>query len=176
MKNLSKFLEFNNKKIAILLNNGTWWIAIKPLCEALEIKYEKQRERISEHPILAELLATQSVLASDNKLRDMLCLPEAFIYGWLFSIQSDNPVLIQYQRKCYDILFQHFHGALTGRITALSERDEISEKIAALEEKLLESKEYQEIQQLKKQQKGVNKTLVSLDNDLRQKQLRLELN
>lgn len=177
-KKIEKFLEFNGKRIAILLADGNWWVAIKPICEALNVDYEKQRERISRHPILSELPTKQGVVAADGKVREMLCLPEKYVYGWLFSINSESQDLIEYQRKCYDVLFAHFHGALTGRMTALNEQSEAELEILDLQEKLdqklLESPEYLRIQELKQKKRLLSKTLKDLDTELLSGQLSLK--
>jgi hypothetical protein len=109
----------------------------------------------------------------------MLCLPEKFVYGWLFSIRSESEELKIYKLKCYEILYEHFHGALTGRMNALAEKSDTELEILDLQEKLdaqlLESEEYQRIQELKKKQKQISKTLKELDIDLLQGQLSLSL-
>lgn len=177
MKNIEKFLEFNGKRISLLLADGTWWIAIKPICEALNVKYESQFERIQSHKILGQLFRKHGMVAADNRLREMVCLPEMYVYGWLFSVNSDKPELVEYQHKCYKILYNHFHGAMTGRMTALNEKTETELEILDLQEKLdaqlLESEEYKRIQELKKKQKQIKKTLNELDIELVQGQLSL---
>ncbi len=179
MKNIEKFLEFNGKRISILLADGTWWVAIKPICDALNIEYTRTFKNIKEDEILSELLAEQPIVAADGKLRNMVCLPEKFVYGWLFSIRSDSAELKLYKRKCYEILFNHFHGAMTGRMTALNEKTETQLEILELQEKLdaqlLESAEYQRIQELKKKEKHITKTLKEMDIELVQGQLSLNL-
>lgn len=170
MKNLEKFLEFNGKRIAILLADGTWWVAVKPICEALDVNYERQFMNLRDDEILSQLLAEQLIVAADSRTRKMLCLPEKYVYGWLFSIRSEAPGLKEYKMKCYDILYNHFHGALTGRMTALNDRSETELEILDLQEKLdqklLESEEYLKIQELKKKQKLIAKTLRDLDTEL----------
>src|SRR3990167_10079117 len=139
MKNLLKLLEVKGKKISILLADGNWWIAIKPICEALDVDFEAQRKRINRHPLLSKLPSKQTVVAADNSEREMLCLPEKYIYGWLASINSDSEELIEYQEECYNVLFNHFHG----RLTVLVERADIDEEIANLETALENTKEFQ---------------------------------
>ncbi len=39
MKTHQKFLEFNGKNIIFLNVDGTYWIALKPICEALGVDY-----------------------------------------------------------------------------------------------------------------------------------------
>lgn len=176
MKNFERFLEFNGKRISILNNDGTWWIAIKPICEALGVNYEKQRERINAHPILAQLPTKQGVVAADGKVREMLCLPERYVYGWLFSINSENENLIEFQRTCYDVLYNHFHGALTARMSILTEQDTIATQIAELEKALEETEEYKKIQELKKRKGETRKELTQLDRDLKSGQLSILFN
>jgi len=174
-KKIEKFLEFNGKRISILLADGSWWVAIKPICEALNVEYNRQYKNLQEDEILGQLLAKQPTVASDNRLREMVCLPEKFIYGWLFSIRSDSEDLKRYKRKCYEVLYDHFHGALTGRMTALSEQSQTDLEIIALEEqlnqKLLGSPEYTRLLELKDKKKALAKTLKELDVTLLKRQL-----
>jgi hypothetical protein len=117
------------------------------------------------------------VVAADGRLREMLCLPEKYVYGWLFSINSESPELIEYQQKCYDILFQHFHGALTGRIETLTQRSETQLQILDLQEKvdmkLQAMEEYQKIKELKGLDKKLKQSLTEMDTELMEAQLRL---
>ena len=178
-KSIEKFLEFNGKRISVLCADGTWWVAIRPICEALGIKYEAQFERLQNHRILGQLFRKQGMVAADNRFREMVCLPEKYVYGWLFSINSEKPELIEYQQTCYDILYNHFHGTMTGRMNALSQKTETELEIIDLEEKLktklLESEEYNRIQELKKKHKSIAKTLKDLDVELLAGQLSLKL-
>lgn len=173
MEKLEKFLNFNGRRLAVLNADGQWWIAVKPICEALSVDFEAQRKRINDDEILCQLPSEQTVVAADGRVREMLCLPEKYVYGWLFSIRSDSPELKEYKLKCYDVLYNHFHGALTGRLTQLQTRAEIDLKISDLEQKMLDSPEYLEIQQLKKQKTALGASLKRLDQDLLAGQLSL---
>lgn len=123
MKNqVKKFLEFNEKVIYFVAADGQYWIAIKPICEALGVDYERQRKNLKEDEILSQLPSEQTVVAADGKLRKMVCLPEFFIYGWIFSIQSQSEELQQYKLECYRVLYEHFHGLIGGRKDLLKEK------------------------------------------------------
>jgi DNA primase large subunit len=111
-KSIQKFLEFNGKAISFLNVDGCWWVAIKPICEVLNVDFERQRRRVNQDEILSQLLSEQTVVAADGRLRKMTCLPERFIYGWLFSIRSEAEGLVEFKRECYDLLFNHFHGGI----------------------------------------------------------------
>ena len=55
-KQVVKFLEFKGKNIVYLSVNGTYWIAIKPVCEALKVDYIAQFKNLKEDEILRPLL------------------------------------------------------------------------------------------------------------------------
>ncbi len=172
-KTLEKFLEFEGKRISLLTVDGTWWVAVKPICDVLGIQYENQRIKISEDDILSTEVKEQQVTANDNKLRLMLCLPEKYIYGWIFSLSSESAELKKYKRKCYEILYNHFHGVVTGRINLLTEKNAMLEEIDQLNEGIDNSDEMQRVRDLKKKVKETEKSLKNLDTDLVRRQLDL---
>lgn len=121
-KRIEKFLKFNGKRIVMLANDGTWWIALKPICEALNVNYNRQFQNLKSNRILSQLFAEQQMVAADGKFRKMVCLPESAIYGWIFQIESNSPGLVDFQWECYRVLYEHFHGSITGRKELLSEK------------------------------------------------------
>jgi hypothetical protein len=171
MKNLETFLEFNGKRITVLHVDGSWHLAIRPICEALEVDFHAQYKTLKNDDILFQLLSKQTTVGADSKMREMVCMPEKYVYGWLFSISSNSPSLREYKLKCYDILYNHFHGAMTARMNVLTEQDTIALKIAALEESLLDSEQYKQIQELKKRRGDTTKELKRLDLELKSGQI-----
>lgn len=121
-KRVSKFLEFNGKTLVFLSKEGEYWIALKPICEALSVNYNRQYQEITNNPVYSQLFAQKQMVAADGKMRKMVCLPEKRIYGWLMSIQSNTPNLVEYKIKCHDILFDYFHGTITGRKELLTQK------------------------------------------------------
>jgi len=121
-KEIKKFLEFNGKSIHFLAVDGQYWIAIKPICEALNVDYIRQFKNLQDDKILGLLLSEQTMVAADGKLRKMTSLPEFYIYGWIFQIQSDSEELAAYKWECYRILYEFFHGSITGRKELLSQK------------------------------------------------------
>ncbi len=67
-KKVSKFLEFNGKRIVLLVKDGTWWIAVKPICEALGVDYIRQFKNLKANRILSQLLSEQTIVAADEKI------------------------------------------------------------------------------------------------------------
>ena len=129
-KDIRKFLEFNGKSIHFLSVDGEYWIALKPICEALGIHWNKQHEKLQNgDDIYGELSTDRDMVAADRKIRKMTSLPERFIYGWIFSIPFSGSMsdeakqnLKAYKIECCDILHNHFHGSIIGRKELLSEK------------------------------------------------------
>lgn len=119
---IKKFLEFNGKIIFFLAVDGQYWIALKPICDALNVDYIRQYKNLTDDKILSQLLSEQTMVAADGKLRKMVCLPEFFIYGYIFSIQSSSEELQLYKLECYRVLYEHFHGSILGRKELLSQK------------------------------------------------------
>ncbi len=105
----------NNTEIAIIEEtNGQIFVPIKPICQALGIAARKQIEKLKSDEILSSTGTLRVSVGADKKEREMYCLPYKYIFGWLFRINAKNvsedarEAVIQYQRECYDVLFQNF--------------------------------------------------------------------
>lgn len=123
MKNsIKKFLEFNGKSIYFLAVDGQYWIALKPICEALNVNWDRQYKNLKEDENLKAVHAIQPMQAPDGQARNYVSLPEFYIYGWIFSIQSASEELAKYKWECYRILYEHFHGSITGRKELLGQK------------------------------------------------------
>ncbi len=170
---IKKFLEFNGKTIHFLDVDGEYWVAIKPICEALNIHFNKQLERIKSDEILSQLYTIWDIVAADNRLRKMACLPEKFIYGWLFSIQSKSPELMQYKRECYEVLFNYFHGTITQRKHILRRKSEIKMEMHQLRENLAVSEDFHRLMELTSEEMRLGKSLKELDAEIVKDQLSL---
>ena len=126
------FIEFNEKKIHFVKKKGVYWIIVKSVCEALNVDFEMQRRRINDDPILGSAPLNQTVqIEGDDQKRQYFCLPEEYVYGWIFSIQSKSEELLEYKKECYHVLYSHFHGFITKQTELYREiskaRKEISE-------------------------------------------------
>lgn len=168
-----KFLDFNGRKVFFLNADGQWWIAIKPICQALGVDYEAQRKRLRADPILSQLPSEQTVVAADRKPRMMVCLPEEFIYGWLFTIESKSPDLVAYKRDCYHLLYQHFHGTITKRTEYIRERALAKRELYQLEQDLKADPRYKRKKELEAEVKRCNSELREVDTAVEREQLDL---
>jgi len=170
MNKHQKFLEFNGMPIFFLDIEGTYWIAIKPICEALNIDADRSVKTLKKDPILGPARSIQTVQVpknGQNQGRKMTCVPEKYIYGWIFSLRSDNPDLIEYKRTCYDLLYNHFHGAIGNRKELLVERRAKDEELAELEKEMKEVDElYIKHKRLKNERKVLSTRLNTLDSKI----------
>jgi hypothetical protein len=178
MKKESKeFLKFNGTNINILSVDGQYYVAIKPICEVLGVHYRTQYDKIIKHRIYGQLCSSKSIVAKDNRVREMLCLPERYIYGWLLGIDSDSEELFKYQLECHDVLYNYFHGATTERLQLLKFKsaEEIALEEAELKwkEEMLASENYRNVQKLKFSLGGTNKGLKVNDDKLLEGQLKM---
>lgn len=170
---IKKFLEFNNKKVYFLSVNGTWHIAIKPICEALDVDYIQQFKNVKSDKILGPALCVHTMQVPGDQSRKWSCLPEFFVYGWIFSIQSESQALEAYKWKCYELLYNYFHGTITERTGFLKVKTANEIEMERLEAELEENESYKKLKELKGANKKVTKALQKLDEEVVQSQMEL---
>lgn len=152
-KRKHKFLEFAGHNIYFKKINGAYWVAIKPICEALGVDYNNQFKNIKKDSILKDQYQPLKMPDRRERMQTMGCLSEGFLYGWLFNIRSTNPNFNEYKLECYNVLFNFFTGSITKEklddeaITAL---DQEFEDFNNLEEELLKAREDKSEMQLEK--------------------------
>jgi hypothetical protein len=109
--------HINHVAIQLVENNGEKWVPLKPLCDAIGIDFEGQRQRIERDEILKSIAFIIKAVAADEKEREMLCLPFKFVFGWLFTIDAGRvredirEAVVRYQLQCYNALYA-YHGRL----------------------------------------------------------------
>lgn len=88
-------------------NDPNQLVPIKPICDALGIDAKAQRNRIDRDEILSSTGVIMTSVAADGKEREMYCIPIRYVFGWLFSIDTnrvDEEVrasVIKYKMQCY---------------------------------------------------------------------------
>lgn len=116
--------------VDILSTSDEQMVAIRPICEALGIDWEGQRQRIERDEILSSTAFTIKAVAADGKEREMTAIPYMFIFGWLFSIdvskvnEAAKKNVLNYKMECYKVLFEHFAEPQT----FLKQKQELIEK------------------------------------------------
>lgn len=172
-KSVRRFLKFNGKTIYFLAVDGQYWIALNPICVALGMSWKNQHERLQTEGLFRELSREQGIVAADNKLRKMICLPERYVYGWIFQINSQSDELAKYQLACCDILFNHFHGTITQRREILVNNVGLVNEKKELEAELAENAKLKRLAEIKTALSENGKSLKKLDAELTNTQLSL---
>lgn len=152
-QSIERFLEFNGKTLLFLAKDGTFWIAIKPVCEALNVQYVQQFKNLKVDPILGPALCKHTMQVPGDQLRNMVCLPEYLVYGWIFSINSPSPELLEYKKQCYEILFNFFHGSITRQQELIKQKALIQKELGSLEADLVQDERFLRYQDLKKDER-----------------------
>jgi len=100
---------YGDELVAVRGEDGTVWIPVRQLCDAIGVSRQGQMDRIARDPILGEELRSGSVTLPDGRTYEMSCLPLKFVRGWLFGINATRikpeirDKLIQYQREVIEI-------------------------------------------------------------------------
>jgi hypothetical protein len=139
------FIEFNGKKIRYKRIDGTIWVVVKSVCEALNVNYNRQFQNLKEDPILISAFAKQQMqIPPDDQKREYICLPEMYIYGWIFQIKSDSSELLEYKEECYRVLFNHFHKIIVRQTALYGEISKTKQLIRDFENKISEIDGYED--------------------------------
>jgi len=165
----------NGKEILILTEANEKFVAIKPICEAIGVNYETQKDKILSDEILGSVTPLRGATGSDGKEYKMRVIPFRFVFGWLFTINPKNvkseikDQMIKYKMECYNALFDSF----TKRSAVLKEKTEYQVEIEKLENELKEDEKYKRIQELKASISNATRRLNSMDKDIISEQLDL---
>ena len=117
---------YDDQITAVLTEDDTVYIPLRPICDLLGIAWPAQRTRIKRDPILSQELTPCVIVTitqgQAGQRREMSCLPLDFISGFLFGINAQRvkpelqDKIIRYQYECYKTLADAFReGQLTGQ-------------------------------------------------------------
>ena len=113
-----ELVPFHDHHILSICIDGKIYIVMKPIVERLGLKWSAQHERIKNHPVLAEGIRITRIPSAGGD-QEMLCLELEAFHGWLLSITPTRildlevrGLVIQYQRRSFRVVFEHFHGPL----------------------------------------------------------------
>ncbi len=168
-----KIIVVNGRELQFLFNDMKWWVALKPICEALDVDYKRAHANLKEDEFLDQLSSLQRMVGADGRQREMLCLPHTEVYGWILTLQSDSPILKEYRWKCYRVLYNYFTGSLDTRSELLHEMRRVDADIYELDQKLTSNMDYVKLEGLKGRKREISKQLKALDDSLISPQLNL---
>ena len=133
-------VKINNVPIQVVEDKVQKMIPIKPICDALGIDEEAQRQKLKDDDFLNSITLLSKVVASDGKEREMVCLPYEFIFGWLFTINPKNvkeearEAVAKYRIECYRALYMNFFGKMKQQIESNEIEIDLLEQLAKYNE------------------------------------------
>ncbi|MCW2383367.1 hypothetical protein M2338_002932 [Sphingobium sp. B2D3B] len=113
-----EIVPFNDHHILTVRNDHGVHVVMKPIVEALGLDWSSQHKRISRHPVLAEGMVITTIPSVNGK-QDVAVLELECFHGWLVTISPDRitdddkrALIIEYQRRAFRVIFEHFHGPI----------------------------------------------------------------
>jgi hypothetical protein len=106
--------KVNKVDIQVVERLGEKHVPIKPICDAVGVDFEGQRQRIERDEILSSVAFMTKATGADEKTYEMFCLPLKYVFGWLFGIDTGRvkeearAAVIAYKHECYNALFRYF--------------------------------------------------------------------
>lgn len=114
-------IEFQSDRLTAVERQGEYFVAVRPICEAIGVDWSSQRKRINRDPILRQGVVMMTTAPGGYGPRE-LCLRFDLVNGWLFTIDAgrvraaSRPKVLAYKAECHRVLFRHFYGAAAERI------------------------------------------------------------
>ena len=118
-----KQIAFQDRQItAVMVQDPTGrenvYIPLRPLVEGMGLNWSAQYRRIKKNPVLSEACQFVAVTTTNPKggNPNKLCIPISHLNGFLFGINAKRvkpeirEALLEYQEKCYQVLFNAFNG------------------------------------------------------------------
>lgn len=107
-------VPFNGQQIITAMAAGIAYVAMKPIVENLGMSWSTQVRKLTADKGKFNCVH-MNMVATDSKLRDVLCIPLRKLNGWLFSINPEKvradirDKLIQYQEECFTVLHDYWN-------------------------------------------------------------------
>ena len=170
MNTHENFLQFNNVELIIVEKDGVDYIALKPILDALELVANSILKKTRRDRFLGGYTDTVSVQvdkSGENQRRNMTCLPEKYIYGWIGTLNGNSKELNSYKETCYELLYNHFKGTIVNRNKIVREKHLVEMRIRNIKNVLREEDPIQkELLSLEIQQKQLNNQLKNIDRKI----------
>ncbi len=110
--------KINGVDIVTVERDGEIFVPIKPICEAIGIDVDAQRNKLNSDKFFNSTTAIIAAVAADEKEREMYCIRLRDVYGWLATINPGKvatearEAVAVYRRECYDVLYELFTGSM----------------------------------------------------------------
>ncbi|MDE7397028.1 MAG: phage antirepressor N-terminal domain-containing protein [Muribaculum sp.] len=127
--------KINGVEIVPVERDGEIFVPIKPICDALAIAVDAQRNKLNSDEFFISTTSIIDVVAADGKTREMFCIRLRDVYGWLATINPGKvapearDAVSRYRRECYDVLYEHFTGSMRRTIETNNAEIELLKQI-----------------------------------------------
>lgn len=127
--------KINGVDIVTVDRDGEIFVPIKPICDAIGIDVDAQRNKLNADEFFNSTTAIITAVAADDKEREMYCIRLRDVYGWLATINPGKvapearEVVTRYRRECYDVLYEHFTGSMRRTIETNNAEIELLQQI-----------------------------------------------
>ena len=140
--NKIKKVNFYNNELTVIEKEGLPFVAMKPIVEALGLKWNGQLKLIKDDPVLSKGMHVTSI-PSNGGNQDTVCLPLEYLNGWLFKVPAKRykgkrqKNIIKYQEECYRTLYEYWHhGGIVNPRADENQLDNILSMVANLATKV----------------------------------------
>lgn len=110
--------KINGVDIVTVVRDGEVFVPIKPVCDAIGIDVDAQRNKLNADEFFNSVTAIITATGADGKRYEMYCIRLRDVYGWLATINPGKVApearegVARYRRECYDVLYEHFTGSM----------------------------------------------------------------
>ena len=110
--------KINGVDIVTVVRDGEVFVPIKPVCNAIGIDVDAQRNKLNADESFNSVTAIITATGADGKRYEMYCIRLRDVYGWLATINPGKvapearEAVARYRRECYDVLYEHFTGSM----------------------------------------------------------------
>lgn len=100
-------------EVEILASRDNQYVPIRPICQALGIDPEGQRQKIQRDYFLSRVTCMIKATGKDGKQYDMFAIPYMFVFGWIQSIEESriDPIaaenVFRFKSQCIKSLYYY---------------------------------------------------------------------
>lgn len=108
-------VDFRNDTLFAVERDDGVFVAVKPIADRLGLKWSGQHDRLNRSQILREGIRVMRMPSVGGE-QETTVLRLDLLNGWLFGIDAERvkpevrELVLAYQRDCYQVLHDHFHG------------------------------------------------------------------
>lgn len=127
--------KINGVDIITVDRDGEVFVPIKPVCDAIGIDVDAQRNKLNADEFFNSVTAIITATGADGKRYEMYCIRLRDVYGWLATINPGKvapearEAVARYRRECYDVLYEHFTGSMRRTIETNNAEIELLQQI-----------------------------------------------